>query len=225
MNMNNVLFICYSTPNYDPLTSKFLKSLHDIGVTQIDHLLDKVPENIASTSGFQSPIWYYSVFKKIEYLVNRLKHHRNTPNDIQFFIFSDCDIWFPTQNVNKWNAMLQSCSTKKAIYFMREHKSDDVNSGFFIMPKDQIDVSISFFETVINTMKTLSPTQMPYGDQSVVNDIKHTIPFGFIENKFVIWGTCIWDKQNALFHHAVGTGTIAGKLRQMEQIRNRMKIK
>ena len=224
--MNNVLFLCYSTPNYEPLTSRFLKSLCDIGVTRIDHLLETVPKNIASTSGFQSSIWYYSVFKKIQHLVNRLKHYRDTPNDIKFFIFSDCDIWFPKLNVNKWEQMLQSCSTK-AIYFMREHQSDDVNSGFFIMPKDHIDVVIPFFETVLDTMNKLSPEEMPFGDQSVINNIKQTIPFGFgfIENKYVVWGTCIWDKQNTLLHHAVGTGTITGKLKQMERIRTQLQIK
>tara|TARA_B100000282_G_C31738191_1_gene494761 strand:+ start:181 stop:969 length:789 start_codon:yes stop_codon:yes gene_type:complete len=216
--LDNSLFICYSTPNYEKLTDMFLKSLHDINVKNINHKLD-YPNISMKNTGFRTDLWYYCVRSKINHLLDILKNHENLKN-FQYFIFTDCDIIYLKKNVNEWDILKEYIDNgDKDIYFMRERESDDVNSGFFIIKNnDNIHYIIDFFSEVLQTFDTTSKDDMPFGDQSIVNYLKDKINYGFIPKEFVIFGTQIFDINKSLIHHAVSCIDVNDKIEQINEI-------
>ena len=60
--------------------------------------------------------------------------------------------------------------------------------------------------------------EIPYGDQTVINHIKHQINYGYIPNEYVVFGTTIYNKEKALFHHAVMTNDVTDKIEQINLI-------
>lgn len=217
--LNNSIFICYSTPNYDTMTSIFLDSLKKItSPDKIIHKLDTPPEQLMSKSGFQTDLWYYCVTSKISHLVDILFKSNNYY--CKYFIFTDCDIRYISKNKTHWESLKEFIdNNNNDIFFMRENESTDVNSGFFIIKNNEnLNNVREFFINVLNTILVTSKKEMPFGDQSIINNMKQNINYGFIPNEYVIFGENINDEQKSLFHHAVGVSTIDDKLNQINNI-------
>jgi len=103
---------------------------------------------------------------------------------------------------------------------MREDTSNDVNSGFFIIKNnDSISNIIEFFVKVVQIMDSTDKNQMPLGDQSIINKLKHEINYGFIPNDYVVFGTNIFNINKSLFHHAVCCRDVDDKIMQIIQIK------
>jgi hypothetical protein len=217
---NNSLFICYSTPNYSKLTDLFLDSLHSINVTNIDHMLDNPDYDLFKNTGFQTDLWYYCVRNKIKHLINVLNKHE-TLTDIQYFIFTDCDIIYIKKNLHEWdNLENYIINENKDIYFMRESDSDKVNSGLFMIKNNNnIKNIINFFIEVLHTIDITDKNNMPDGDQSIINLLKNNINYGFIPNDYVIFGEDIYDKKKSLFHHAICCRDVDDKISQINMMR------
>lgn len=64
---------------------------------------------------------------------------------------------------------------------------------------------------------------MPYGDQSIINNLKNKINYGFIPNYYVVFGTSIYDSNKSLFHHAVCCRDVDDKIIQINKIKERFK--
>jgi hypothetical protein len=216
--LNNFLYICYSTPNYSKLTDIFLDSLNNINVININHLIDT--PTIYTTSGFQTDLWYYCVRNKINHLINVLTNYDNL-TDIKYFIFTDCDIFYIKNNINEWYNLEKYIENEdKDIFFMRENISSDVNSGlFFIKNNLKIKDIIKFFIEVIQLIDITKKEDMPLGDQSIINNLKDKINYGYIPNDYVIFGTTIYNKNKSLFHHAIGCRDIDEKIEQINKIK------
>ena len=219
--LDSSLFICYSTPNYSKLTNLFLDSLRNIHVTNINSVIDTPPDILYKNTGFQTDLWYYCVRNKIKHLINVLNNY-DSLNDIQYFIFTDCDIIYIKQNINEWyNLRKYIVNQNKDIYFMRENVSDDINSGFFIIKNNSnIKNIINFFIEVLHTFDITEKKDMPFGDQSIINKLKYKINYGFIPNEYVIFGTTIYNKDKSLFHHAVCCTDIDDKIVQINKIKS-----
>jgi hypothetical protein len=213
------LFICYSTPNYSKLTNMCLNSLYDINVNNINHMIDD-GSILFENTGFQTDLWYYCVRNKINHLINVLKNY-HCLNNIKYFIFTDCDIMYIKKNINEWyNLENYIQNENKDIYFMRENMSHDVNSGFFIIKNnDNITNIINFFIEVLQTIDTTEKVKMPYGDQSIINNLKNIINYGFIPNDYVVFATHIFNINKSLFHHAVCCIDVDDKIKQINQIK------
>ena len=217
--LDKSLFICYSTPNYYQLTNICLLSLYDINVNNINHMTDDISILFENT-GFQTDLWYYCVRNKINHLINVLKNYDGL-NNIKYFIFTDCDIIYIKKNINEWyNLENYIQNENKDIHFMREHSSDDVNSGFFIIKNnDNITSIINFFIEVLQTIDTTEKVKMPFGDQSIINNLKNKINYGFIPNDYVVFGSNIFNINKSLFHHAVCCRDVDDKIKQINQIK------
>jgi hypothetical protein len=218
--LDKSLFICYSTPNYSKLTNIFLNSLYDINVNNINHMIDDI-NILFKNTGFQTDLWYYCVRNKINHLINVLKNY-DCLNNIKYFIFTDCDIVYIKKNINEWyNLENYIQNENKDIYFMRENLSNDVNSGFFIIKNnDNITNIINFFIKVLQTIDTIEKVKMPFGDQSIINNLKNTINYGFIPNDYVVFGSTIYNINKSLFHHAVCCRDVDDKIKQINHIKN-----
>jgi hypothetical protein len=218
--LDKSLFICYSTPNYSKLTNICLNSLYDINVKNINHMTDDVSILFENT-GFQTDLWYYCVRNKINHLINVLKNYDGL-NNIKYFIFTDCDIIYIKDNVNEWyNLEKYIQNENKDIHFMREDSSEDVNSGFFIIKNnDNITNIINFFIEVLQTIDTTEKVKMPFGDQSIINNLKNKINYGFIPNDYVVFGTTIYNSNKSLFHHAVCCRDVDDKITQINKIKS-----
>jgi len=221
---NNSLFICYSTPNYSKLTDIFLDSLYSINVTNIHHMLDNPDYNLFKNTGFQTDLWYYCVRNKIKHLINVLNKHE-TFTDIQYFIFTDCDIFYIKNNLHEWdNLENYIINENKDIYFMRESDSDKVNSGLFMIKNNNnIKNIINFFIEVLDRIDITDKNNMPDGDQSIINLLKNNINYGFIPNDYVIFGEDIYDKKKSLFHHAICCRDVDDKISQINMMRKHYK--
>jgi hypothetical protein len=220
MFLDKCNIICYSTPNYQVVTDIFMESLRNVNIPNenISHKLEIVSDDLMSVTGFQSNLWYYCVTNKIKHLIETLKINKNK---YTYFIFSDCDIRFVERNKNKWVNIEEFLQlTENDIYFMREHVSEDVNSGFFIMKNSSIDKVIDFFTEVYETMLSTDNSCMELGDQTIVNNIKNKINYGFIPNNNVIFGPFEFDVENALIHHAIGARDVSDKIEQINNVKN-----
>ena len=212
--LDNSLFICYSTPNYSKLTNIFLESLHDINVNNIDHEIDDISYLFENT-GFRTELWYHCVRNKIKHLVNVLKTNDSC---VKYFIFTDCDIIYIKKNVDEWQNLEKYIQKEdKDIFFMRENTSDNVNTGFFII-KDVKNI-INFFVEVLETIDTTERIHMPFGDQSIINNLKHKINYGFIPNDYVVFGKDIYNINKSLIHHAIGSIDVDDKINQINEIK------
>ena len=216
--LNKSLFICYSTPNYSKLTNLCIKSLNDINVTNIEHKLDNPTISFKNT-GFQTDLWYYCIRNKLNHLIDILNNYDNLI-DIQYFIFTDCDIIYIKKNVKEWyNLENYIINENKDIFFMREDTSNDVNTGFFIIKNNNnIKNIISFFIEILQTIDITKKNNMPFGDQSIINNLKNKINYGFIPNDYVIYATTIFNKNKSIFHHAVCCRDVDDKIIQINQI-------
>jgi hypothetical protein len=224
--LNYSLFICYSTPNYSKLTNIFLDSLKNINVKHIEHLIETPILNLLNESGFQSDLWYYCVYNKIKHLVNILSIY-DTFSNIKYFIFSDCDIIYLQNNIDEWNNLEYYINNdNKDIYFMRENISDDVNSGFFIIKNNEnIEKIINFFTEVLQIFNITNKNKMPFGDQTIINNLKNKINYGFIPYDYIIFGKHIFNKNKSLLHHAIGCKNIDEKINQINNINNYFLLK
>ena len=109
----------------------------------------------------------------------------------------------------------------KDIYFMRENISNDINSGFFIIRNnDNIKKINNFFIEVLQTIDITDKPNMPLGDQSIINNLKYKINYGFIPNDYVIYGTNIFNNNKSLFHHAVCSNDVLDKIVQINKIKS-----
>ena len=64
---------------------------------------------------------------------------------------------------------------------------------------------------------------MPFGDQSIINNLKHKINYGFISNDYVIFERTIYNKNKSLVHHAVGCIDIDDKILQINEVKMNFK--
>ncbi len=220
--LDKSLFICYSTPNYSKLTNLCLNSLHDINVNNINHMTDDTTILFEKT-GFQTELWYYCVRNKINHLINVIKNYDDLKN-IQYFIFTDCDVIYIKKNINEWyNLENYIQNENKDIHFMRERTTNNVNSGFFIIKNNNnITNIINFFVEVLQTIDTIDTTKkikMPLGDQTIINNLKGKINYGFIPNDYVVFGTNIYNINKSLFHHAVCCRDVDDKIIQINKIK------
>jgi len=222
--LSKSLFICYSTPNYSKLTDICLNSIRDINVSEdrINHLLDTPPMPLVG--GFGSDLWYYCVRNKINHLVNVLNNYENY-TDISYFIFTDCDIHYKQKNIHEWSNLEEYIvNGDKDIYFMGERNPErDVNSGFFIIKNNEnIQDIINFFSEVVETFDITDKNDMGLGDQTIVNNLKHKLNWGYVPDEYIIAGPCPFNKNKCLIHHATSANTVEIKIRQIDYVNSQL---
>jgi hypothetical protein len=249
--INNSILVCYSTPNYKPLSDLFIESAFSVGFSKnnIYHNYDETyktnetgygqprePEQNREPEGFQSKLWYYCISQKIKHLINILRnvlsertnvssYYINTP---KYLIFSDCDVIFIEKNKEQWkNIETHINSTPNNMFFMREKDTEQINTGFFIIKLENIEIIsevLQYFVFVYEKLCKTPNAQMPLGDQSVINEtirsFVKSIKYDYIPNKYAIWGEHVWDIENALFHHAVCCSNITEKFAQFKMVKS-----
>ncbi len=216
--MNNSCFIVFSTPNYDKLYKNFFFSLAGIGINE-KHIYHKLDDTKINGEGFQSDLWYYCVYKKVEHFKNILKEKKD---NYKYFFCCDCDIFFIYKNKDNWNELFNVINkSKKQIFYMREGNREGINTGFAIIKQCYVEKMIEIYEKVLNIMDHKPRVEMPLGDQTIINDIKNEIDFEYIPYIYVVFGWTIFNKKKSLFHHAIGSGKTKGKLNQITIIKNK----
>jgi uncharacterized protein (DUF1015 family) len=128
-----------------------------------------------------------------------------------------------SKGVNEWHNLEKFITNEnKDVYFMRESRTNNVNSGFFIIKNNNnIKNIINFFVEVLQTIDTTEKRHMPLGDQSIINKLKNKINYGFIPNDYVIFGNTIYNIDKSLFHHAVCCRDVDEIIIQINQIKSR----
>lgn len=221
--LNESAIISYSTPNYEKLTHIHNESLKKIGVEDenIKHKTDSYDSSIFVNDGFQSKLWYYAVTNKINHLISVLENYKMN-NSKKYFIFSDCDILFIEKNKEKWSELqLFIDENQNDIFFMREHTSELVNTGFFIIKNNKnIKYIITFFKTVLFNLLNREKRTMELGDQTIINEMLHNINYDFIPNDYIIYATTIYNNSKSLIHHAVYCKSVDEKITQINFIKS-----
>lgn len=220
--LKDSIIICYSTPNYSELKNIFFDSLHKVGVReeQIVHKLDNVGDSLLKKTGFRSELWYYAVKRKLAFLINTLK--KREKYNCKYFLFCDCDLYFIPNNVKEWKNLENLVKNGDYdVYFMKDKYGNDANTGFFIIKNNsQIEKIIAFFEKVHHICDILPNSEMPLGDQTIINHNKQDIFYGYIPDEYVIHGKNIHDKNKSLVHHAIDCRDVKDKVEQINYIKN-----
>jgi len=207
--LKKALFVSYSTPNYSKLTDIYRSSLEKIGAN-MEHCLEEVD---FKEEGFQTDLWYHCVSAKIKNVIAVL----SKPSSYKYLVFSDCDIHYIHQNKEYWNVLEEFIvESPENIFFMRENNTNKINSGFFII-KNNVEM-VEFFTRIYTIMQNTSKEQMPFGDQTIINNNLHLVKYNYIPNEYVIWGEKISNKSKSLFHHAVNCDDIESKLNQISNV-------
>ena len=221
--MNNSCFIVLSTPNYEKIYKHFFFSLVEIGIDSkhIYHNLDnKLDNGTYKKEGFQTDLWYYCVSQKIKHFKTILKEKKN---DYKYFFCCDCDIVFIYKNKHKWNELFNIIDNdKNGIFYMREGINDGINTGFAIIKQSYVENMIKIYDEVLKKMEITPRVEMPLGDQTIINNIKDKINFSYIPYIYVVFGWRIFNKNYALFHHAICSSKTKGKLIQINIIKNKL---
>jgi len=218
--LDKSLIISYATPNYQVLTDNFYSSLYQLGMIKqhnISFKLDMVDNNLMKKTGFMTDLFYHCIINKVKNVIDKLNENKNK---YKYYISSDLDIWFLQNRNHIWDE-LESYINKnnKAIYFMREDRTDLINGGFFIIKNEYLDESIKFLEKVYYLLLNTPRNELPFLEQTVINNIKHEIMIDFIPNDYVIWGHMIYNNNKALFHHAVCCNDSENKITQINNIK------
>jgi len=118
-------------------------------------------------------------------------------------------------------------TSEKDIFFMREgFSSSDVNSGFYIIKNNnKLTTIIEFFEKVILNFKQRSNSSMQLGDQTIINELKSELNYGYIDNDYVIFGANIYNVNKALVHHAVCCTNVDQKLDQIRKVQSALSVR
>ena len=107
---------------------------------------------------------------------------------------------------------------------MQEGCSYRVNTGFFVIKNNKnIRNIINFFIEVLQIFDKTCNSTIPYGDQSIINNIKHKLNYGVIPNEYVVFGIYIFNKNKSLLHHAVCCNNIDEKILQINKIKENFK--
>jgi len=239
--INNSILVCYSTPNYKPLSDLFIESAVSVGFSKnnIYHNYDETyktnetgygqlrePDQIIEPEGFQSKLWYYCISQKIKHLINVLRNVLSEYSNVSsYLIFSDCDVVFIENNREQWiNLETHINSSPNNMFFMREKYTEQINTGFFIIKLENIETIhevLQYFVFVYEKLCKTTNVQMPLGDQTIINEtIGSSIKYDYIPNKYAIWGEHVWDIENALFHHAVCCSNITEKIAQIKMVKS-----
>ena len=216
--LQDSLIICYSTPNYEKLTTHFLKCLENIYIPSKNICMkyDIPPTELMNKTGVRSNLWYYCLITKLKHLIDSLQLHNGK---YDYYISSDCDVQFLQNNVEKWSELeLYIKENDKDIYFMNEKNTKDVNGGFYIICNKNLDKTIAFLTDIYNEMIITPFEKMPFGEQTLINNKRHLLNYGMIPNKYVIWSRTIYDNKSSLIHHAVNTNDINDKWEQITEI-------
>ena len=243
--IKNSILVCYSTPNYKPLSDLFIESAVSVGFSKnnIYHNYDETykenereNEQTRENEGFQSKLWYYCISQKIKHLINILHNvlsertniSSNYLNHQKYLIFSDCDVSFIEKNKEQWTELETHInSSPNNVFFMREKDTEQINTGFYIIKLENNDIIrdvLHYFVFVYEKICITTNAQMPLGDQTVINEtigfFASSIKYNFIPNKYAIWGEHVWDIDNALFHHAVCCSNITEKIEQIKMVKS-----
>ena len=225
--LDKSLIICYSTPNYSKMTNKFLEHIRGLQMiedSQLIHKYDDIGNN--DKDGFRTEIWYTSLLNKMIHMLDIIKTRSNS--EMKYFIFTDCDVIFIKENKSYWIDLETSINTsEKDIFFMREgFSSSDVNSGFYIIKNNnKLTTIIEFFEKVILNFKQRSNSSMQLGDQTIINELKSELNYGYIDNDYVIFGANIYNVNKALVHHAVCCTNVDQKLDQIRKVQSALSVR
>jgi hypothetical protein len=230
MLLDNSLIIAYSTYNYK-LRDNFINSLLKLNFNKdninlfIDNIINKDDEVECNTN-----IWIKIKIKKLKNLIDILKININNIN-YKYFISSDCDINFLTDNINEWkNLEYYIDKSNIDIFFMSENNSLDLNgnnvlnTGFFIIKNNEnlIDIII-YLNDVLNLMLEYPLNRNISGDKDIINQLKSHVNYGIIPNEYVIWSTNIFDANKSLIHHPVCCSNVNEKINQIKYINDILK--
>jgi hypothetical protein len=122
--LNKSLIISYSTPNYKILTDNYLSSLYQLNINKknISHKLDIVDNELMKKTGFMTDLFYYCIIQKVKNVIEKLYENKYK---YEYYISSDCDIWFFKNKDNKWNELEKYIiNNDYALTFMREYRTE-----------------------------------------------------------------------------------------------------
>ena len=170
----------------------FMNSLSCIPNSTHFHLDLHIPEELATQGfGFQKPSWYHCIYEHRRYAVEVMEKE----NDYDYYIVSDCDIQFLD---NDWTTLWTYLKhSEKDVLYMREHTTEDVNTGFQVVKN-----KTAYMEFMKDILREERFFTAEYADQSLVNERKDSINYGYVPTSMTVWGQCFNEafKSSYLLH-------------------------
>jgi hypothetical protein len=218
-----ILWLAYSTDNYQDLADVWKSSLLQItSVKDIRHKIDNISGNY-DESGFQTQLFRDACVNTINFLISELSNVKN----YNYIVLTECDIQYFK---NDWSDLFKFIEEDgKSIYFMRENGNEEINSGWYILKSSYADTFKKFLEKMIK-FGDIRNDKLPI--QDYYNNHKNELDYGYIPDKYIIWGGNLTDKNSStvLLHHSVAVGAnsrgrrgnVDNKLEQMKDVKSKL---
>jgi len=191
----------------------FMNSVSCIPNSTHFHLNIKIPQELAMHGfGFQKPSWYHCIYEHRKYALKIIDN-----NDYDYYLITDCDIQF---FANDWTSLLSYLNnSENDVLYMKEADTQDVNCGFQVVKNKT--AYIEFMKDVLSEERFFTAE---FSDQSIVNERKHSINYGYVPKCTTIWGSLFDEefKSSYLLHHSVNTND---KRQQLQMIKQKMSSK
>lgn len=191
--------------NYIKLYEKWINTLPE----GFDPIVLKFETN-KKEFGFRSDSWYDAIYFQ---LISVLRILENKPND-EVILVSDIDILFIRKDSTLINLVNEKFNNNPDLemWISREDLSNHVNTGFYFLKNNYKTKKF-----IIDCIKTCR--QLPLADQTYFNiNLNANLNWDYIPNDYAIWATKIYNKDLALFYHAVQTYNVEQKLHQQETV-------
>jgi hypothetical protein len=198
------------TENYLPLYSKWKDTLPE-GFTPVSCKL----ETNETKFGFKSNSWYDAIQFKLISVLNILSQKK----DGEIILLSDSDILFFKKDKTLINLATKHFNENSDLdlWISRENTINEVNTGFYFIKNN--NKTRNFISNGIKKCKELD-----LGDQTYFNqELNKYLKWDYIPNIYTIWSTQIYDKNNAIFHHATCAYNVEQKLDQQKTILSLLK--
>jgi hypothetical protein len=198
------------TDNYVQLYSMWIKTLPQ-GFNPISFKL----ETNKTEFGFRTESWYDAIEFQLISVLNVL----NNKNHNEIILVSDSDIFFIKKDHTLINLVTNHFNQNPDldIWISRENTSNHVNTGFYFLKNNQ--KTKNFISNGLKVCKQLNLADQAYFN----NELNRYLKWNFIPNEYAIWATEIYDKNNAIFHHATCAYNVEQKLNQQKTILSLLK--
>lgn len=193
----------FFSPSHKIFFDKYLKP--SLAGSQIEIIIKEIPQD-CKTGRFMDGGWNLSMRRKLQYVIDSIKENKN-----QYFIHSDCDVYFFSSPLKE---LLQSLSSYDIAFQNNKDKSQPLCAGFFICKANER--TLNFFQNCLININRFQH------DQHAINELRHNIRYKILSDRFFCLGEN-WNEdtevrlpKDCIMFHANWAVGIERKLRLME---------
>lgn len=226
--MDQIAWFSSSSKGYEEVTQWHLKSLQLAGVMEENIFCVEyfTPDAITDSISFGSQSYQHCVSSKIYFYVRKLKQYRKSvargERKHKFIVLTDCDVQAFGGRLKEWKRMFGEIeASDKTVHMCCQNSLLEANTGIIIFKAENLDRVIDWLEKIEGIMMRTPPSEMYLMDQTVINEQRQLMDWGWLHYRHVMLGPDFHPPQRHQYvlHHAIKTTTKQQKLDQLRHIK------